>query len=85
MRRRASVELLSQSGIGDLDALSAQIFIDFRGGDGRSDPAACRWALRNEGILDGFDEPLQIKVKMTVKNGEIEYDFAGTPRKSAKE
>jgi N-methylhydantoinase B len=32
----------------------------------------------NEGIMDGFDEPLVIRVKLTVRGDEIEYDFAGT-------
>jgi N-methylhydantoinase B len=32
----------------------------------------------NEGVMDGFDEPLTIKVKATVRGDTLELDFEGT-------
>jgi N-methylhydantoinase B len=32
----------------------------------------------NEGLLDGFDKPLTIRVSLTVRGDAIDYDFTGT-------
>jgi N-methylhydantoinase B len=71
-------ELMQDAGLEDLDALSAAVI-------GRSEQAM-RTAIRrvppgvyeNEGIMDGFDQPLHIRVKLTVRDDELHYDFAGT-------
>lgn len=74
---RAS-ELLTEVGLDDLAAVSSVIL-------SRSEQAM-RTAIRrapdgiytNEGIMDGFDEPLLIKLKLTIRGDQLEYDFAGT-------
>jgi N-methylhydantoinase B len=37
---------------------------------------------RGETSVDGFDEPLAIKVRATVRRGEVDLDFSGTSRQS---
>lgn len=75
---RRVTELLDEAGLADLDTVSAVIL-------SRSEQAM-RAAIRkvpdgvyaNEGIMDGFDSPLVIKVQLTIRGDELEYDFAGT-------
>jgi len=75
---RRTSELLTEMDLEDLDEIAGEIL-------SRSE-ASMRAAIRavpngvyfNEGVLDGFDAPLLIKVKLTVKDDELEYDFEGT-------
>ncbi len=71
-------ELLDESGLANLDDVAAEVL-------SRSE-AAMRAALRrvrdgvytNVGIMDGFDEPLTIRLKLTIRGARLEFDFAGT-------
>ncbi len=71
-------ELMAEHDLDDLDGIAATIC-------GRSE-AAMRTAIErvpdgvyeNEGMLDGFDSPLAIRVRLTIRGDEIDYDFAGT-------
>ncbi len=71
-------ELLEETGIDDLQAVAAEVL-------GRSE-RAMRAAIRrvpdgvyeNEGIMDGFDEPLSIRVAVKIRGDSLEFDFAGT-------
>jgi N-methylhydantoinase B len=71
-------ELLVEIGLNDLAEASKEIL-------SRSE-AAMRAAIarvppgvyEHEGTMDGFDEPLRIKVAATVGGGELALDFAGT-------
>lgn len=71
-------ELLDESGLANLDAVAAEVL-------SRSE-AAMRAALRrvrdgvytNVGIMDGFDEPLTIRLKLTIRGARLEFDFTGT-------
>jgi N-methylhydantoinase B len=73
-------ELLEEAGLADLSVISAEILA-------RSE-RAMRAAIRrvpdgvytSRGIMDGFDEPLEINLTVTVKGDELEYDFTGTSR-----
>ena len=75
--RRVS-ELLDEANLDNLDALAAEML-------SRSE-SAMRAALRrvpdgiytNAGIMDGFDEPLVIQLKLTIRGDRLEFDFAGT-------
>lgn len=75
--RRVS-ELLHELGMKDLSLVSREI-------TSRSEKAM-RAAIRrvpdgeytNEGIMDGFDEPLTIRLKLTVRGEKLELDFDGT-------
>jgi N-methylhydantoinase B len=76
-------EFLAAHGLGALDPLADEIIA-------RSD-AAMRQSIRDsipdgeyrgETSVDGFDEPLAIRVRATVKRGEVDLDFAGTSRQS---
>ncbi|HEV7800697.1 MAG TPA: hydantoinase B/oxoprolinase family protein [Burkholderiales bacterium] len=71
-------ELLQEAGLEDLSVVSEEIL-------SRSEKAM-RAAIRrvpdgvymNRGIMDGFDEPLVIDLKITVKGDRLEFDFEGT-------
>jgi N-methylhydantoinase B len=75
--RRVS-ELLDEAGLRDLAAISREVLA-------RSEKAM-RAAIRrvrdgvytSQGIMDGFDEPLVINLKLTVSGDQLEYDFEGT-------
>ncbi len=75
--RRVS-ELLKEAGLDDLCDVAREVLA-------RSE-AAMRAAIRrvpdgiyrNRGTMDGFDEPLVIDVKLTVRGDGLELDFAGT-------
>ena len=75
--RRVS-ELLDEAGLDNLDGIAAEVL-------SRSE-SAMRSALRrvrdgvytNVGIMDGFDEPLTIALKLTIKGEKLEFDFTGT-------
>lgn len=75
--RRVS-ELLDETGLDNLDAIAAEVLA-------RSE-SAMRSALQrvrdgvytNIGIMDGFDEPLTIALKLTIKGEKLEFDFTGT-------
>lgn len=75
---RRTSELLAEAGMEDLDEIAAEVL-------SRSEKSM-RAAIRNvpdgvytnEGIMDGFDEPLVIRLKLTIRGDRMEYDFAGT-------
>lgn len=75
---RRLCELMEEAGLTNLDAIAKEVL-------SRSE-AAMRAALRrvrngvyhNTGIMDGFDEPLTIQLKLTIKGDALEFDFAGT-------
>jgi len=75
---RRVTELLTEAGLHDLDSIAPAVL-------SRSEQAM-RAAIRkvpdgvytNEGTMDGFDQPLVIKVKLTIRGDELEVDFAGT-------
>lgn len=71
-------ELMTEHDMDDLDGIAGTIFA-------RSESAMRAAIMRvpdgvyeNEGLLDGYDEPLTIRVSMEVRGDEIAYDFAGT-------
>ncbi|MGE5525874.1 MAG: hydantoinase B/oxoprolinase family protein [Rhodospirillaceae bacterium] len=71
-------ELLEEMGLDNLDPVAGEVLA-------RSEEAM-RQAIRrvpdgvytNEGIMDGFDEPLVIRVELTINGDTLEFDFAGT-------
>jgi N-methylhydantoinase B len=71
-------ELLEEMRLNDLELVAKEVLA-------RSEDAM-RQAIRrvpdgvytNEGIMDGFDEPLVIKVKLTIRGDALAFDFAGT-------
>lgn len=71
-------ELLEEAGFDHLDTLAVEVL-------SRSE-AAMRAALRrvpdgvytNAGVMDGYDEPLVIRVRLTIRGETLELDFAGT-------
>ena len=71
-------ELMDEAGLKDLSSIAREIL-------SRSEQAM-RAAIRrvpdgvytSRGIMDGFDEPLVIDLKVTVRGDELEYDFEGT-------
>ena len=75
---RRTSELLTEAGMDDLNGIAAEVL-------SRSEKSM-RAAIRkvpdgvytNEGIMDGFDEPLVIRLKLTIRGDHLEYDFAGT-------
>jgi N-methylhydantoinase B len=75
---RRTSELLRETGLDDLETVSAAVLA-------RSEKAM-RAAIRrvpdgvyaNAGTMDGFDEPLDIKVKVTIRGDNLAMDFAGT-------
>jgi len=75
---RQVIALLKMRGLATLDALSAEL-------RGRSE-AAMRKAIRAmpdgtyraEAISDGFDEPIRLRLALTVAGDEITADFAGS-------
>ncbi len=77
---RRTSELLAETGLDNLDAIATEVLA-------RSEKAM-RAAIRkvpdgvyvNEGIMDGFDEPLVIRLKVTIRGDSLEYDFAGTSK-----
>lgn len=75
---RRVTELLEDAALDDLEDISKEILI-------RSEHAMRSAIARvpdgvytNVGTMDGFDEPLVIKLKLTVHGNRLEYDFAGT-------
>jgi len=75
---RRVTELLEDAALDDLEDISKEILA-------RSERAMRSAIARvpdgvytNVGIMDGFDEPLAIKLKLTVRGDRLEYDFAGT-------
>lgn len=75
--RRVS-ELLDEAGLDDVEGIAAEVLA-------RSE-SAMRAAIRrvpdgaytNRGVMDGFDEPLVIQLKLTIRGDRLEFDFAGT-------
>lgn len=71
-------ELLDEMRLNDLESVAKEVLA-------RSEDAM-RQAIRrvpdgvytNEGVMDGFDEPLVIRVKLTIEGDALEFDFAGT-------
>ena len=75
--RRVS-ELLEEAALDDLSAVTAEVL-------SRSE-SAMRAAIRrvpdgvytNRGVMDGFNQPLTIQLKLTIRGDRLELDFAGT-------
>lgn len=75
---RRVCELLEETGLAHFTPVAKEVMA-------RSEDAM-RQAIRrvpdgvytNAGIMDGFDEPLVIKVKLTIRGDALEFDFAGT-------
>jgi N-methylhydantoinase B len=71
-------ELLEEMRLNDLEPVAREVLA-------RSEDAM-RQAIRrvpdgvytNQGVMDGFDEPLVIKVKLTIRGDALAFDFAGT-------
>jgi N-methylhydantoinase B len=71
-------ELLAETGLPHFASVAREVIA-------RSEDAMRRAIRRvpdgiysNTGIMDGFDEPLVIRVKLTIRGDELEFDFAGT-------
>lgn len=72
------IELMTEAGLDTLDEVAEAIFA-------RSEKAMRQAISRipdgvytNVGVMDGFDAPLTIALKVTVKGDEIELDYEGT-------
>ncbi len=71
-------ELLDETGLDNFAAVAVEVM--------KRSEQAMRRAIRevpdgvykSVGIMDGFDEPLTIALKLTVKGDRLEYDFEGT-------
>jgi N-methylhydantoinase B len=71
-------ELMEEAGLSDLEGIAKEVL--------KRSEAAMRAALkrvpdgvyRNTGIMDGFDEPLTVALKLTIKGDALEFDFTGT-------
>lgn len=75
---RRITELLEEAGLGDLDEVSVAVLARSEQAMRAAIARVPDGVYRNEGIMDGFDEPLPIRVRLTVKGDELEYDFEGT-------
>lgn len=77
-------EFLRQHGMADLEALGAAIL-------GQSRAAMRRGIARNipDGVyegatsVDGFEEPMHIRVRATARGGDLDLDFAGSSPQSS--
>ena len=75
---RRTSELMAETGLIDLKAVSTEIL--------HRSEQAMRAAIRrvpdgvyiNEGVMDGFDAPLTIRLKVTIRGDTLELDFDGT-------
>jgi N-methylhydantoinase B len=78
MAAHRTTELMAETGLQSLSSVTEAIL-------SRSE-SAMRAGIRrapngvyfNEGTMDGFDVPLTIRLKLTIKDDELEYDFEGT-------
>jgi N-methylhydantoinase B len=75
---RRTSELLTEAGMDDLAGIAREVLSRSE----KSMRAAIRMVpdgvYTNEGVMDGFDEPLVIRLKLTIRGDRMEYDFAGT-------
>ncbi len=75
---RRDCELLEETGLSDLGEVAKEVL--------RRSENAMRQAIRrapdgvyvSSNVMDGFDEPMVIKVKATIRGDAMELDFAGT-------
>lgn len=71
-------ELMDEAALGDLDGISAAVLARSEEAMRTAIAKVPNGIYENEGIMDGYDEPLRIRVKLEVRDQEILYDFAGT-------
>lgn len=75
--RRVS-ELMDDMNINDLDDVAEIVFSKSEAAMRRAISKVPDGEYESIGELDGYEEPLTIKLKMTVKGDELTLDFAGT-------
>ncbi len=75
--RRVS-ELLDEAGLADLEPVSKEILFRSEQSMRSAIKRVPDGVYTNEGIMDGFDEPLIIRLKLTIRGDRLEYDFDGT-------
>jgi len=73
-----TAELLGETGISDLAAVAVDVLARSEQAMRSAIQRAPDGVYHNVGTMDGFDEPLTIALKLTIKGDQIELDFAGT-------
>lgn len=75
---RRVVEMLDETGIEDLDELGAFIIDSTNRAMRESINRLPKGTVCNRMTIDGFDRPIELVASLTVGDGEIVVDFAGT-------
>ncbi len=75
---RRTSELLVEAGMDDLAGIAAEVLSRSEKSMRAAISKVPDGVYTNEGIMDGFDEPLVIRLKLTIRGDRLEYDFAGT-------
>lgn len=72
------LDLMGEYRLSDLDEISAHIFLRSASGTRTALSSAPEGVYENELNLDGYDEPIVLKAKMTIGDGRIDVDLAGS-------
>ena len=80
--RRRLLEMLSEFDMGDLDELAEFIFAKTNSATVSALDAVPKGVYRNEMRVDGYEEPVDLAVELTVTNDGMHADFTGTSPRS---
>lgn len=75
---RRLVEMMEEFGLADLDDLGNHIIDTSRTAMLRAIEALPRGTFRNEITIDGYEAPVTVKAAMTISDGGIHVDYAGS-------
>jgi N-methylhydantoinase B len=75
---RRLVAMMAEAGLSDLDALGEFIFSRSRKATLERIAELPRGAWDNTMMVDGYDEPIELAVRLTISEGEVNANFTGT-------
>ena len=75
---RRLIDMMTETGMTDLDALGAFIFDRSRTATLDRIAALPKGSWDNEMTVDGYDTPIKLAASLTVRDGEVNADFTGT-------
>lgn len=79
---RRLIDMMSETGMSDLDELGEFIFSRSRAATLERIAALPKGVWQNEMTVDGYDVPVNLATTLSVKDGEVNVDFTGTDDQS---
>ena len=76
--------MMEEFGLADLDALARHVLTRSREAVEREVAALPKGTWRNEMVVDGYDAPVTLAAQVTISEGGVHVDYAGTSEASAR-